>query len=104
MPFGNARSLSDDEVYAITAYLLYLNDVVTDEDFELSSDNFTEVRLPNEDNFFMDDRAEEAHYVKDGEPCMTDCKPGPVEITMRARVLDVTPEHEDENAGQGSVD
>jgi len=28
MPFGNARSLSDDEVYALTAYLLYLNDLV----------------------------------------------------------------------------
>ncbi|MGB0903558.1 MAG: c-type cytochrome, partial [Mangrovicoccus sp.] len=28
MPFGNAQSLSPDEVYAITAYLLYLNDIV----------------------------------------------------------------------------
>ena len=28
MPFGNARSLSDDDVYALTAYLLYLNDIV----------------------------------------------------------------------------
>ncbi|MFH1517471.1 MAG: c-type cytochrome, partial [Pseudomonadota bacterium] len=25
MPFGDARSLSDDDVYALTAYLLYLN-------------------------------------------------------------------------------
>ncbi|WP_329610507.1 c-type cytochrome [Jiella pelagia] len=34
MPFGNARSLSNDDVYALTAYVLYLNDIETDEDFE----------------------------------------------------------------------
>jgi cytochrome c len=104
MPFGDARSLSDDDVYAITAYLLYLNDVVTDEEFELSNENFAEVHLPNEGNFFMDDREEEAHYAKKDEPCMTNCKPGPVEITMRARVLDVTPEGGGDEQGGGAVD
>jgi len=104
MPFGNARSLSDDEVYAITAYLLYLNDVVTDEDFELSRENFTAIRLPNEENFFMDDRRQEAHYADKDDPCMTDCKPEPAKVTMRARVLDVTPDTEDEESGPGSVD
>ena len=29
MPFGNAQSLTNDELYAVTAYVLYLNDVVT---------------------------------------------------------------------------
>jgi len=104
MPFGDARSLSDDDVYAITAYLLYLNDIVTDEDFELSKENFTSVRLPNEENFFMDDREEEAHYVAKDEPCMTDCKPGPVKITKRAAVLDVTPDADNEDQGVGAVD
>jgi len=104
MPFGDARSLSDDDVYAITAYLLYLNDVVTDEEFELSSENFNEVRLPNEENFFMDDRAEEQHYAAKAEPCMSECKPGPVEITKRAAVLDVTPEGGDDDQGVGAVD
>lgn len=103
MPFGNARSLSDDDVYAITAYLLYLNDIVDDEEFELSNDNFADIHLPNEENFIPDDRFQEAHYANK-EPCMTDCKPGPVEITMRARVLDVTPEgggDDEENTGGG---
>lgn len=104
MPFGDARSLSDDEVYAITAYLLYLNDVVTEEDFELSKENFTSIRLPNEENFFMDDRGEEVHYDGKGEPCMSDCKPGPVKITMRARVLDVTPDADQSEQGAGAVD
>lgn len=102
MPFGDARSLSDDDVYAITAYLLYLNDVVDDEDFELSNENFASVRLPNEANFFDDNRMDEPHYAKGVDPCMSDCKPGPVEITARAQVLDVTPEGEgDENTGGG---
>lgn len=103
MPFGNARSLSDDDVYAITAYLLYLNDVVDDEEFELSNENFTDIHLPNEDNFIEDDRLQEAHYADKKEACMTDCKPAPVEITMRARVLDVTPDSDEEGAG-GEID
>ena len=104
MPFGDARSLSDDDVYAITAYLLYLNDVVTDEEFELSSENFSDVHLPNEENFFMDDRADEKHYAAKSEPCMTECKPGPVKITKRAAVLDVTPEGGGDEQGAGAVD
>jgi len=100
MPFGNARSLSDDDVYALTAYLLYLNDLVDDEEFELSNENFATIKMPNEENFVPDDRASEPHYAKGIEPCMTECKPAPVEITARAQVIDVTPEGEgDENAG-----
>jgi S-disulfanyl-L-cysteine oxidoreductase SoxD len=45
MPFGNAQSLEPDQVYAITAYLMHMNDLV-DADFELSKENFTSVRLP----------------------------------------------------------
>lgn len=104
MPFGNARSLTDDDVYALTAYLLYLNDIVTDEEFELSDENFTEIDMPNAENFFFDDRESEAHYAEKQEPCMTDCKPGPVEITMRARVLDVTPGSDDDDESGGSID
>lgn len=104
MPFGNARSLSDDDVYALTAYLMYLNDIVDDEEFELSKDNFTEMRLPNEANFIADDRLSEPHYVKGLEPCMTDCKPGPVEITARAQVIDVTPDGEGDESSGGGID
>ncbi len=94
MPFGDARSLTDDEVYALTAYVLYLNDIVTEEDFELSSENFTALHLPNEDAFIPDDRAQEGHYANRNEPCMNDCIPGKAKVTMRARVLDVTPDSE----------
>jgi cytochrome c len=101
MPFGAARTLSDDDVYAITAYLLYLNDLVTDEDFELSKETFLDVEMPNAGNFVPDDRLAEAHYKPGIEPCMSDCAPEPAAIVMHATVLDVTPEGE---GPSGTVD
>jgi mono/diheme cytochrome c family protein len=104
MPFGSAQTLGDDEVYALTAYVLYLNDIVTDEEFELSNENFTSIEMPNAGAFIADDREAEAHYRTDADPCMVDCKPGPVEVTMRAQVLDVTPDYDGEGAAGGQVD
>jgi len=91
MPFGDSRSLEPNEVYAITAYLLNLNDVV-DSEFELSKENFVDTRLPNEANFIQDTRPDTPVIARGAEPCMTDCKPGSVKITGTARVLDVTPD------------
>ncbi len=89
-PFGDAQSYSDDEVYALVAYLLYLNDLV-DETFTLSRENFTTIHLPNEDGFFDDDR-QVAEIPRFSEPpCMTDCR-NKVAITSRA-LPDVTPEN-----------
>ena len=96
MPFGNAQSLSPDEVYAITAYILYSNDLIED-DFVLSNVTFHEVEMPNADGFVVDDRSKTEYSIWNGEPCMIACKSS-VEITMRARVLDVTPGDETENA------
>lgn len=92
MPFGNARSLSNDETYALTAYVLYLNDVVTDEAFELSNENFASIKLPNEANFIDDDRLAEPHYLNKAAPCMSNCIQGTASIRMHSAVLDVTPE------------
>jgi S-disulfanyl-L-cysteine oxidoreductase SoxD len=89
MPFGNAQSLTPDEVYGITAYILYSEGLV-DYDFELSKDNFLEVRLPNEDGFYVDDRVETEFPLFTAEPCMTDCKDAVV-ITRKASDLAVTP-------------
>jgi cytochrome c5 len=92
MPFGNAQSLSADETYALTAYILYMSEIVDDDEFVLSNKNFTSIRLPNEKNFIEDARPDTPTLAK-GEPCMKDCK-ADVKITMRARVLDVTPDSE----------
>ena len=95
MPFTEARSLEPDEVYALTAYILLINDLADDENFELSKENFLKTRLPNEANFFADDRLKSPVFAKT-QPCMKDCKPE-VKITGRARILDVTPETTDDN-------
>jgi S-disulfanyl-L-cysteine oxidoreductase SoxD len=91
MPYGNARSLTDDEVYAITAYLLHMNDVVKD-DFTLTKDNFSSIKLSNVGGFKDDDReTSEKHFWKK-EPCMKNCSATPAVVRNRARMLDVTPD------------
>jgi len=92
MPYGSAQTLSDDDVYAIVAYILYSNFLVED-DFVLSNENFLEVGMPNANGFIVDDRAESEYPMWRTEPCMENCKDS-VEITMRASVLNVTPEDE----------
>jgi len=97
MPYGDAQSLESDEVYALLAYILYMNDVVKDEDFELSKANFLDVKMPNADGFIEDSRPD-TPTLADGEPCMENCKQD-VKITAHARVIDVTPDDEDNPSG-----
>jgi len=92
MPFGNAQSLTNDELYAITAYVLYLNDIIKDENFELNEKTFTSVKLPNEKNFFDDDRELTEREFWRKELCMSACASGEAKVVGRARALDVTPE------------
>lgn len=96
MPFGQAQILTPDETYAITAYILYSNNLVAD-DFVLSRENFSEVTLPNAAGFIEDDRAETEYATFPAEPCMTACK-ADVEITRHASNLDVTPEDSTDGA------
>jgi cytochrome c len=84
MPFGNAQSLTDDEVYAITAYVLNLNNLVKD-DAVLDRELLRKIRLPNAANFVPDPRPD----VK-AAPCMKDCK-AKAEIHSEAKKIDVTP-------------
>jgi cytochrome c len=99
MPFGDAQSLSNDELYAVTAFVLNLNDIV-DEKFVLSKDTWAQVKMPNRDGFYDDDRetSEKVFWIK---PCMKDCRP-PVKITGHATVIDVTPE--DKTPRKGGVE
>ena len=92
MPFGEAGTLTPDETYAIVAYILYSNDLV-DDDFELSHENFAEYEMYNKDGFILDDRADTEYPLWRTEPCMENCK-SDVKITMRASVVDVTPDEE----------
>lgn len=94
MPFGSAQTVSVDETYAITAFLLYSNGLVED-DFVLSNENFTEIVLPNNGGFYPDDRPETEYTLFTGEPCMAACAEGVPQVTKRAIDLNVTPEDPD---------
>jgi S-disulfanyl-L-cysteine oxidoreductase SoxD len=90
MPFGDSQSLSNDELYAVVAYLLFLNDIVDDK-FVLSKETFAQVKMPNQAGFYDDDRETAEKAFWNASPCMTDCKPA-AQVTGRARVIDVTPD------------
>ena len=77
MPFMQPESLSDQEVYALTAYVLYLNDLV-EYDFKLTQDNLALIEMPNKDGFFLDDRPDTSN-----EACRRNCT-GPARIRNRA--------------------
>jgi cytochrome c len=52
MPFNAPRSLSDDEVYALTAYILALNKLIGDDDV-MDAKTLPRVQMPNRDNFII---------------------------------------------------
>jgi cytochrome c len=97
MPFGAAQSLTNDELYAVTAYVLNLNDIVDDK-FVLSKQTWGQVKMPNQDGFFDDDRDKAEKAFWNAKPCMSDCRP-PVKITGRAAVIDVTPDEKTQKRG-----
>jgi len=90
MPFGDAQSLTADETYALTAYVLYLNDLL-DEDAELDQTSLPAIEMPNRDGFTEPDPRPDTPGISVEKPCMKDCK-GAVSITGTARSIDVTPD------------
>jgi len=56
MPHPDTRSLTDDEVYALVAYILNLNEMEidgeeVDEDYVLNQEKFAKIVMPNKDGF-----------------------------------------------------
>jgi S-disulfanyl-L-cysteine oxidoreductase SoxD len=52
MPFNAPRSLTDDEVYSLTAYILALNKLIGDDEV-MDAKTLPRVKMPNRDNFIM---------------------------------------------------
>ncbi|MCZ6585525.1 MAG: cytochrome c [Gammaproteobacteria bacterium] len=52
MPYLQPQTLSDDETYALTAYLLYLNGII-DADQVMNAATLPEVEMPNLKNFVL---------------------------------------------------
>ena len=97
MPFGDAESLTNDELYGVVAYVLYLNDIV-DENFVLSKETWAQVKMPNSGGFFDDDRETSEKAFWNPNPCMTNCK-APAAITGRALSIGVTPDEKTQKRG-----
>src|SRR6266550_4130511 len=52
MPYTQPHSLSDDEAYAVTAYLLHLNGIIGEADV-MDALTLPSVKMPNRDNFIL---------------------------------------------------
>jgi cytochrome c len=52
MPYNAPRSLTDTEVYALTAYILSLNKLIGENDV-MDAKTLPQVKMPNRDNFIM---------------------------------------------------
>ncbi|MEQ1698263.1 MAG: cytochrome c [Hyphomicrobiaceae bacterium] len=91
MPYGNAQSLTNDELYSVVAYILNLNEVIKDPKFELNEKTFASIKMPNADGFYDDDRDVTEKHFWNRKACMANCGPQ-LKVTNRASVLDVTPD------------
>ena len=52
MPYIQPQSLSNDEVYAVTAFLLNLNGIIGEND-EMNAQTLPKVKMPNQSNFIV---------------------------------------------------
>lgn len=68
MPMNNPQSLTSDEVYALSAYLLNLNGLIGQTD-EMNSRTLPAVQMPNRNGFIVDDRPDTSAVR-----CMVNCK------------------------------
>jgi mono/diheme cytochrome c family protein len=87
MPFPTPHTLSADDVYALTAYILNLNNIVP-ENFVADKDSLPKVKMPNHDSFtWQDPRPDTAM-----KPCMTKCvDPSTLKIVSTAEGQSLTP-------------
>lgn len=84
MPYTQPRSLSANEAYAVTAYVLYLNELV-EEDFVLDKESIKSIEMPNVGNFIPDPRPDTKNTL-----CMTNCR-NPEDMVLQEHIKGVTP-------------
>lgn len=87
MPFPTPHTLSHDDVYALTAFILNLNNLVPD-DFVSNKNTLPKVKMPNHDSFSWEDPRPDTVT----KPCMTKClDPSKLEISSTAEGKSLTP-------------
>ena len=109
MPYAHPKSLTNDEVYAITAYLLAQDGIVEDDDdFILNKEKLSKIVLPNRNGFYPnidgpnaqeDIRAffaDRAKNIGAGTRCMSGCKdPGGQDGKTPTTVMEIKYEMSD---------
>ena len=68
MPFNAPQSLKSDEVYSITAYLLFLNGIIGEADV-MDATTLPKVQMPNRRGFTTDPRPDLSNL-----PCRDNCR------------------------------
>ena len=87
MPMPAPHTLSADDVYALTAYILNLNDIVPNE-FVADRESLPNVKMPNRDSFIWTDPRPDTM----AKPCMSGCAdPGDIKIISTAEGRNLTP-------------
>jgi len=102
MPHPMSKTLTDNEVYALTAYILYTNEMsidgeAVDEEYVLNREKFLKIKMPNVDGFEPNVAGPNslpgvrAYYanplnfgiakVKPAERCMKDCQKPTAKVT-----------------------
>ncbi len=96
MPHTKSKTLTDDEVYSLTAYMLYINGMkvngeIVNETFKLDREKFLKIEMPNRNGFIPDidspnglenvrsfyenpDNYGAVRLAKGEEPCMKNCQ------------------------------
>ena len=97
MPFDAPRSLSDDEVYAVSAYVLFRNDIIGEND-AMNEQTLPQVKMPNRDGFYPDPRPD----VFD-PPCEHNCKQATVKPETPGSAPSGTAEQTGIGGGRGSA-
>ena len=113
MPYAHPKSLTNDETYAITAYILAQNEIEIDgeeldDEYVLNKEKLMKVVLPNKDGFYPNIDgpkgpenvkaffADRAKNIGMGTRCMKDCKdPGGQDGKTEAAVVKIKYEMKD---------
>jgi len=113
MPYAHPKSLTDDETYAITAYILAQNEIEIDgeeldDDYVLNKEKLMKVVLPNRHGFYPNIDgpkakenikaffADRGKSIGIGTRCMKDCKdPGGQDGKTEAKVVKIKYEMKD---------
>jgi S-disulfanyl-L-cysteine oxidoreductase SoxD len=68
MPYPIPKTLTNDELYALSAYILTLNKIIG-EDEVMDANSLPRVKMPNRDNFIVWDQDKiEYDPIRDGAP------------------------------------